>query len=136
MQYDTAIHSLECPKCGHGMVEISHEHITIDRCTHCEGMWFDADEAHQLKILEGSHAVDTGHAKKGWIWDSVADISCPRCGKAMDKSRDPKQRHIWYEVCHEHGMFLDAGEFRDLRVESVLDVFRGFVKGDRHTTMP
>ena len=54
----------------------------------------------------------------------------------MDKTRDPRQRHIWYEVCKEHGMFLDAGEFRDLKVESVLDVFRTFIKGDRLTTMP
>ncbi len=51
MDYDEAIHDLKCPKCGHGMHEVSHEGITIDRCTHCTGLWFDDDEASQLKKI-------------------------------------------------------------------------------------
>ncbi len=136
MEHNPDTHSLKCPKCGHGMEEVTHEHITIDRCTHCEGIWFDADEAHLLKTMEGSEALDTGDPVEGWKWDSRADINCPRCGKPMDKSADPKQIHIWYESCPDHGMFMDAGEFADFKQEALLDYLRGLIKGKRGVVAP
>jgi hypothetical protein len=39
-----AIHFMRCPKCGHQMVEESLEDIKIDRCSFCEGIYFDAGE--------------------------------------------------------------------------------------------
>jgi Zn-finger nucleic acid-binding protein len=136
MEYNADVHSLQCPKCEHGMTEVSHGDVTIDRCSHCQGLWFDTDEAHQLKIIEGAETLDTGDATEGWKWDSRANIDCPRCGNAMENSADPKQKHIWYEVCHEHGMFMDAGEFTDFKDESLLDFFRGLIKGDRDIVAP
>ena len=35
------------------------------------------------------------------------------------------------EVCDEHGMFLDAGEFTDYKYETLLDKFRDLVTGKR-----
>ena len=136
MEYDAAIHSIQCPKCLHGMEEVTHGEITIDRCTHCKGLWFDEDEAHHLKSLEDSHVLDIGDAKTGWKWDSHADINCPHCGKEMIKTADPKQKHIWYELCPDHGMFMDAGEFKDFKFESLLDRFRSLIKGDRNIVAP
>jgi uncharacterized protein len=125
MEYDTAIHSLQCPKCHHGMEEITHQGIVIDRCTHCRGLWFDHDEVNQLKGVKDGHLVD-----------SHADINCPHCGKEMEKTADPKQKHIWFEMCPEHGIFMDAGEFKDYKFESVLDRFRSLIKGDRNIVAP
>ena len=136
MEFDTEVHNLQCPKCKHGMDEVEHEGVTIDRCSHCHGMWFDADEAHQLKSLPESHAVDSGDAHEGWKWDSRVDIDCPHCGKRMELTADAKQKHIWYEVCHDHGMFMDAGEFKDFKEETLLDWFKGVIKGDRDTVCP
>jgi Zn-finger nucleic acid-binding protein len=136
MEYNPELHSLECPKCHHGMEESTYEGVTIDRCTNCQGLWFDGDEAWQLKEKAGSEALDSGDPKEGWKYDSRADIGCPRCGKMMEKTADPKQKHIWYEACPEHGMFLDAGEFSDLKFETLLDYFRGLIKGDRDTVAP
>jgi len=136
VEYNPDTHSLQCPKCEHGMDEITYEDITIDRCTNCHGLWFDEKEADQLKSKQGSEAVDTGDPAEGQKWDSHADINCPRCGKEMEKSADPKQIHIWYEVCSDHGMFMDAGEFTDFKEESLIDYFRGLIKGNRGTTAP
>jgi Zn-finger nucleic acid-binding protein len=136
MEYDTASHSMKCPKCQHGMEEVTHEGITIDRCTHCRGLWFDQDELIQMKAIKDGHLIDIGDAKTGWKWDSHADIYCPRCGKEMEKSADPVQKHIWYEVCTEHGLFMDAGEFKDYKFESLLDRFRSLIKGDRKYIAP
>jgi hypothetical protein len=54
----------------------------------------------------------------------------------MEKSSVPKQIHIWCEVCTEHGMFLDAGEFTDFKHETPLDFFRGIIKGRRGHRLP
>jgi len=64
------------------------------------------------------------------------DINCPRCVKKMEKTADPKQIHIWYESCSDHGMFMDAGEFTDFKQESLLDFFRGLIKGKRSRVAP
>ena len=37
-------HHLKCPKCGHDMKEQQLEDITIERCSFCEGIFFDAGE--------------------------------------------------------------------------------------------
>jgi Zn-finger nucleic acid-binding protein len=136
MEYNSDTHSLKCPKCHHGMEEVTHGEVVIDRCTHCKGLWFDADEALQLKNMKGSESLDTGDATEGWKWDSHADIDCPRCGKRMEKGHDAKQKHIWFEACPDHGMFMDAGEFKDFKEESIFDIFRSLVKGRRDVVAP
>jgi Zn-finger nucleic acid-binding protein len=118
------------------MEEVTYEGVTIDRCSFCHGMWFDNDEIEHLKAVKDGHVLDIGDAKEGWKWDSHADINCPRCHKQMEKSADPKQKHIWYEQCEEHGIFMDAGEFKDYKFESMLDRFRSLIKGDRSKIAP
>lgn len=131
MEYNPDQHSLKCPKCGHGMSEVSYGDITVDRCSHCLGLWFDTGEADQLKARWMGDTVDTGFADEGRKWDSVEDIACPRCHRDMEKASDPKQPHIWYETCGEHGLFMDAGEFTDYKHETLIDRFRSMIKGPR-----
>lgn len=131
MEYNADAHSIECPKCGHGMEEVTYGEVTIDRCTNCQGLWFDTGEAEQLKSKWMGEALDIGNADEGKKWDAVDDIACPRCGNNMVKTSDPKQTHIWYEMCAEHGIFMDAGEFTDYKHETLADRFRSLVKGSR-----
>jgi ribosomal protein L32 len=42
------LHFMKCPKCGHDMKEEPLESVDIDRCTHCEGVFFDAGELEQV----------------------------------------------------------------------------------------
>ena len=86
MKYDPDVHSLLCPKCGHGMTEVTwgkHEEITIDRCTHCKGMWFDTNEAQQLKRKPESEVLDEGNPEKAAhgivTWTSTARAVVKRC---------------------------------------------------------
>ena len=37
-------HFMKCPKCGHDLVEEELEGVSIDRCSFCEGVFFDAGE--------------------------------------------------------------------------------------------
>ena len=115
-----------CPRCG------ADRNAGACGCPEPEG---DSPFA-VLKSLRDGHVLDIGHAREGWKWDSRADIQCPRCGKDMEKSADSRQQHIWYEVCVEHGLFMDAGEFTDFKFESLLDRFRALIKGSRGTIAP
>jgi hypothetical protein len=45
----------------------------------------------------------------------------------MTLKQDETQKHIQYEICAEHGIFLDAGEFSDFKHETAMDLFRGLV---------
>ena len=42
------LHFMKCPKCGHDMKEELLEGLSVDRCTHCEGIFFDAGELEQI----------------------------------------------------------------------------------------
>ena len=43
-------HFMRCPKCGHEMKEETLESVTIDRCSFCEGIFFDAGELDQVLL--------------------------------------------------------------------------------------
>jgi uncharacterized protein len=132
MQYDPEVHSLKCPKCDGGMESHVFDDVTIDRCTHCEGIWFDKGEEHALKDKGIAKAVDIGDPAVGRQWDfHEEDVDCPRCGKRMQKGSDPEQPHIWYEFCEDHGLFMDAGEFKDYNKKNWVDWFRFLNKGSR-----
>jgi hypothetical protein len=46
-------HFMKCPKCGYDMVEKDMSGITIDECTHCRGIFFDAGEIELLRRDKG-----------------------------------------------------------------------------------
>ncbi|MEM9254024.1 MAG: zf-TFIIB domain-containing protein [Pseudomonadota bacterium] len=132
MKFNAELHSIKCPKCGHGMEEVSYGgDLVIDRCTNCGGLWFDHGEAELLKSKWMGDALDIGDAVEGKKWDAVDDIACPHCGRDMEKTSDPNQPHIWYELCPEHGLFMDAGEFTDYKHDTLTDWFKRLIKGAR-----
>jgi len=122
---------LDCPKCKSRMEEKTlttlRGSVTVDRCSGCQGIWFDIGEAETLKEKWMSEFVDSGDPGIGRKQNKIRDVGCPRCGKRMYKLSDPLQKHIRYEACEDHGMYLDAGEFTDYKHETLLDIFRDFV---------
>ncbi len=44
-----------------GFDAVTHEGITLDRCTHCQGLWCDGDEAQQLKDSPGAEVLAKGN---------------------------------------------------------------------------
>jgi hypothetical protein len=44
------LHYMKCPKCGHDMREEALEGVTVDRCTFCEGIYFDAGELDRVLL--------------------------------------------------------------------------------------
>ncbi len=128
---------MDCPKCHAEMNERTMRTlkgpVTFDQCSSCKGFWFDTGEAEKLKDQWRPDFIDDGDPEVGKEFNKIREVDCPRCGKAMHLVSDPKQRHIQLETCSEHGVFMDAGEFRDYKNETLMDIFRGaisVIRGD------
>ncbi|MGE0385309.1 MAG: zf-TFIIB domain-containing protein [Gammaproteobacteria bacterium] len=121
---------MQCPKCAAPMQPLSFASVEVDRCTGCKGLWFDATELEELEAFDGSEVIDAGApAAHG---DEGRRTECPKCRTAMLRMVHPRQSHIWYESCPTcYGAFLDAGEFRDLKHETLADFFRDLFTPER-----
>ncbi len=109
---------LICPHCGHALEPVVCDDIEVDRCSCCQGIWFDACEAEQLKTVQGSEQLDRGrpvppdahHAPR------AGARCCPRCQVKMTRILDLDEYSIWYEQCPCcGGTWFDAGEFRQFK---------------------
>jgi PAT family beta-lactamase induction signal transducer AmpG len=120
--------AMRCPKCRSDMHEIELDGTIVDRCSECNGLWFDEGEVEALSNKDAAAEIDTGAARTGKQHNLIDDYRCPRCGGQMEKKVDPQQRHIWYESCVDcNGSFFDAGEFRDLAQVTVSDFFKRMI---------
>ncbi len=124
--------AMRCPKCRADMEVVNYEGVEVDRCTICNGIWFDAGEIDLLKNKKAAAAIDIGDAKIGKQSNTKDSYQCPRCSGAMVKVVDPRQTHIWYETCSScQGSYLDAGEFRDLSSLTIADLFKSLAAPER-----
>ena len=125
---------MNCPKCNVKMEKVNFETVEIDKCTECKGIWFDLLEVEELLKIKGSEKIDDGNIKKGKEMNKIEDINCPKCGNKMTKMVDRDQPHIWFEKCVNHGLYFDAGEFKDLKEKNISDIFKSLIvsiKGGR-----
>ena len=120
---------MDCPKCNARMEAVTYgaQHTTIDRCTKCRGLWFDLGEAEDMRSEWMSELVDNGDLAVGKVNNKITDCDCPHCGKAMEHVKDAEQPQIGYEVCAEHGMYFDAGEFTDYKYGTLLEKILSFL---------
>jgi uncharacterized protein len=74
--------------------------------------------------------LDIGSTSIAKKFDKVDDIQCPHCKVNMDRIVDPDQTPIWMESCPNcYRVFLDAGEFSDLKHETFSDKIKDLLKG-------
>ncbi len=123
---------MQCPKCLNEMEKVVFEHVEIDRCDECRGIWFDDLEHEELKVLKGAEIVDDGDVRVGKEFNKIDRIVCPKCKTRMIRMVDRVQPHIWYESCSVcNGLFFDAGEFNDYRELTIIDRFRDLLVKER-----
>jgi len=128
---------MKCPKCQSEMETVAVEGVQINRCTKCQGLWFDEFELDDLKTKKGTEAVDTGNVQVGKTYNKQDRIRCPKCTEPMLRVVDNDHPHIWYETCEIcGGSFLDAGEFKDMKKVNLLGKIKDALvelKGGRKT---
>ena len=123
---------MNCPKCDHSTEPVKFGEIEVDRCTHCQGIWFDMLEAEHLKALDRAETIDIGDPIVGSEFNKIENINCPKCTAPLIRMVDAGQPHIWYEGCGIcHGLFFDAGEFADYKEETLMDFVRDMLSKER-----
>lgn len=66
-----ASYKLRCPKCGQNFEEELYEGITIDRCTGCDAIYFDAGEVELLIAKINAKETPTAPEKSGGFWSGL-----------------------------------------------------------------
>ncbi len=51
---------LKCPRCGVELVEKEADHVKIDACPKCSGVWLDSGELEQLRLVNRERGVTGG----------------------------------------------------------------------------
>ena len=124
---------IACPKCNAPMRTMQVETTQVDRCTSCEGLWFDTLEDRDVRTKEHIDALDPPGAQSAGGRDGQRRVSCPRCHTLMIRMLDRHTREIWYESCPIcYGKFFDAGEFRAIQPRTLMEVLRSFIGRQSH----
>ncbi|MEM7001142.1 MAG: zf-TFIIB domain-containing protein [Pseudomonadota bacterium] len=123
---------MQCPKCTGTLEPLQVGESNLRRCSDCHGLWCKPEQLAQLQDEWMSEAlVDVGNPRVGSRLNRLADIKCPEGHGLMERRHDAEQRHVWYEECPVcGGIFLDAGEFTDLKFKTLLDWVRGLFARD------
>jgi len=120
---------MKCPKCAGEFEKVDFRGVEVDRCEVCKGIFFDFAEDEELRGMFGSEGIDTGYEEIGKQMDEITNVPCPSCNAVMLTLRDQEQDHVSFEVCPKcYGVFLDAGEFRDLKDFTFLEQLKALVK--------
>jgi uncharacterized protein len=107
--------AMKCPKCKtETLSEFAVQGVPVDRCSSCNGIWFDARELSRLLAEDGRHVAslrrenvkDEAGGKKGF---------CPRDASDLLRVFSTIDRSVILDACPEcHGIWLDGGEFKKL----------------------
>ncbi len=98
------------------MIVVEYQHIELDFCPDCRGVWFDEGELELM--LESAHIG-------GKILDDIRHLpeakteekprKCPICHQLMAKNSIGTQPPLLIDSCHRgDGLFFDGGEVQQL----------------------
>ena len=117
-----------CPKCGALMAQVQVHDLVVDRCTECQGLWFDWGENLRLRDDPAAAELDTGNPNVGVMLNAVEGVLCPVCHVRMDVLGVPEHTHVRFDCCPKcFGVFFDAGEFLEYQHTTLLDWLRGLL---------
>ncbi len=104
---------IACPKCQSRMERWNQSGFAIDRCRHCGGLWFDAQELTKHFAMLRSPSPEARLRET-----QTTTLACPRCDDAH--LNDASMGEVDVERCPSClGIFLDEGELGTLLQGSV-----------------
>lgn len=125
---------LLCPSCRGTMdrveMNVTGGGFCVDRCPDCGGIWLDATELQKVIALKGSiniDKLDAGKLVTGGNTGTRTMRQCPRDGSALAPTQAPTQHHVILDKCPAClGLYLDAGELKDLAEVTLAERIVGF----------
>jgi len=118
-----------CPDCMIYLDSIDigkNERFIIEKCERCFGLFFDNHELERLleEKLEKSYWINQKKLHDLLQYplhkDKVLYRRCPECNKLMQRKNYLNRSGVIMDVCTEHGLWLDAGELKQIQEWSAL----------------
>ena len=88
--------------------------VTVERCSSCSGIWFDARELGQLLAEDARHVASL---RRGTDQEELGGKRgfCPRDGSELLRVYSSIDRSVILDACADcRGIWLDGGEFEKL----------------------
>jgi Zn-finger nucleic acid-binding protein len=106
---------MKCPKCrSETLLEFKIEAVAVDRCSSCNGIWFDAQELSQV-LSEDAKLVASLRTGAGIAQLNGKKGICPRDDSELLRVYSSVERSVILDACGEcGGVWLDGGEFQKL----------------------
>ena len=107
-----------CPACKNEMIDIEYDRIELDYCTHCRGVWFDAEELELLfeaaGLGENKISLDDLLSTPEASTDEK-ERKCPICNRSMKKMGIGQKPQLIIDACQwGDGLWFDGGEVAQL----------------------
>jgi len=108
---------VKCPKCdpAAALESVVVHDVEVDRCSSCQGIWFDRSELGRLIELEEKELAPLLEGKP----DAGANQRhgpCPRDENELIRVAAARSRDVIVDFCWKcQGVWLDAGELERLR---------------------
>jgi Zn-finger nucleic acid-binding protein len=115
----TTIETPVCPRCRVELKKMKTEgEDEVETCPQCHGFWLDYQSFArainpQRLPKEYLESKDSWHKPQN---DPIQYVSCPRCGRYMNRENFSRISGIVIDRCRDHGVWLDAGELERIRL--------------------
>ena len=98
------------------MIVVEHEHVELDHCLNCAGVWFDSGE---IELLMETMGLESAGLESLHLAEEPASKEkkhrCPECDRRMKKVALGHEPVIIIDACSEgHGLWFDSGEVGEL----------------------
>lgn len=109
---------MKCPNCKKPTLKkIDFYKVEIDKCSKCQGLWFDYDELRKAKDEKDENLswLDIDLWQENNKFDlSLIEKKCPLCQKSLYQIKYG-QSDIEVDICRScKGIWLDKGEFKQI----------------------
>ncbi len=113
--------TLKCPRCQTPLQTILAEHIEVDTCPGCLGIWVDwIEEKDLIGMKPEVFSIDElkrlrqQYEPLGRI-EEVRYLPCPVCKELMHRKNWGSHSGVIVDKCSEHGSWYDEGELQKIR---------------------
>lgn len=120
--------SHDCPRCKLTLQEDDYEGVDVLFCSTCWGHWVERDALASI-LANDDYRFSSSEAKavsksifKPWVDierddpDRLESASCPVCGKEMQTSTFTDGCPVEVDICHDHGVWLDTAEVKQIQI--------------------
>ncbi len=103
---------MRCPVCAVDMFVLEFEHVEIDFCHQCSGVWLDSGELEMIGERAGAlEGQLLGVLSSPRTAGRRGKRPCPVCSRSMQMVSTQSDPPITVDRCpSEHGLWFDRGE--------------------------